>query len=218
MRVSFLNALTSASKVGFTKLLMEKYGRLSRSKAWNDLDVQDRELLSNTGLDERAWQVFQLAEPVVDRKGNQLMSARSIYEIPDEKLTAFGDPKQVKDQVASQLQAHLLDEQGMAIIEAGLRERTWMTVGAKGTITGEVFKGLMQFKSFSASFLMRQGSRAMAQEGLKGKAAYAIPLMVSMTLLGGLVVQLREILNGNDPQTIYDSNDPKRLQASLCAH
>ena len=210
MRVSFLNALTSASKVGFTKLLMEKYGRLSRSKAWNELDVQDRELLSNTGLDERAWQVFQLAEPVVDRKGNQLMSARSIYEIPDEKLTAFGDPKQVKDQVASQLQAHLLDEQGMAVIEAGLRERTWMTVGAKGTITGEVFKGLMQFKSFSASFLMRQGSRAMAQEGLKGKAAYAIPLMVSMTLLGGLVVQLREILNGNDPQTIYDSNDPKK--------
>lgn len=210
MRVSFLNALTSASKVGFTKLLMEKYGRLSRSKAWNDLDVQDRELLSNTGLDERAWQVFQLAEPVVDRKGNQLMSARSIYEIPDEKLTSFGDPKQVKDQVASQLQAHLLDEQGMAVIEAGLRERTWMTVGAKGTITGEVFKGLMQFKSFSASFLMRQGSRAMAQEGLKGKAAYAIPLMVSMTLLGGLVVQLREILNGNDPQTIYDSNDPKK--------
>ncbi|MDC5016188.1 hypothetical protein NRA03_00025 [Acinetobacter baumannii] len=210
MRASFLNALTSASKVGFTKLLMEKYGRLSRSKAWNDLDAQDRELLSNTGLDERAWQVFQLAEPVVDRKGNQLMSARSIYEIPDEKLTAFGDPKQVKDQVASQLQAHLLDEQGMAVIEAGLRERTWMTVGAKGTITGEVFKGLMQFKSFSASFLMRQGSRTMAQEGLKGKAAYAIPLMVSMTLLGGLVVQLREILNGNDPQTIYDSNDPKK--------
>lgn len=213
MRVSFLNALTSASKVGFTKQLMEKYGRLSRSKAWNDLDPQDRELLSNTGLDERAWQVFQLAEPVVDRKGNQLMSARSIYEIPDEKLTSFGDPKQVKDQVASQLQAHLLDEQGMAVIEAGLRERTWMQVGAKGTITGEVVKGLMQFKSFSASFLMRQGGRTMAQEGLKGKAAYAIPLVVSMTLLGGLVVQLREILNGNDPQTMYDSNDPKKASS-----
>ncbi|QNY13274.1 hypothetical protein IC766_14310 [Acinetobacter seifertii] len=210
MRISLLNALTSASKVGFTKLLMEKYGRLSRSKAWNDLDVQDRELLSNTGLDERAWQVFQLAEPVVDRKGNQLMSARSIYEIPDEKLAAFGDPKQVKDQVASQLQAHLLDEQGMAVIEAGLRERTWMTVGAKGTITGEVFKGLTQFKSFSAAFLMRQGSRMVSQEGLKGKAAYGVPLFVTMTLLGGLVVQLRELLNGNDPQTIYDSNDPKK--------
>ncbi len=210
MRVSFLNALTSASKVGFTKLLMEKYGRLSRSKAWNDLDVQDRELLSNTGLDERAWQVFQLAEPVVDRKGNQLMSARSIYEIPDEKLTAFGDPKQVKDQVASQLQAHLLDEQGMAVIEAGLREKTLINVGARGTIAGEVFRGIVQFKSFSVAFLMRHGSRTMAQEGFKGKAAYAIPLFVMTTLLGGLVVQLKELLNGNDPQTIYDSNDPKK--------
>ncbi|ENW73624.1 TPA: hypothetical protein RP379_002139 [Acinetobacter baumannii] len=210
MRVSLLNALTSASKVGFTKLLMEKYGRLSRSKAWNDLDAQDRELLSNTGLDERAWQVFQLADPVVDRKGNQLMSARSIYEIPDEKLTTFGDPKQVKDQVASQLQAHLLDEQGMAVIEAGLRERTWFTVGAKGTVAGEIFKGLMQFKSFSAAFLMRQGSRTLAQEGFKGKAAYAIPLVAMTTVLGGLVVQLRELLNGNDPQTVYDSNDPKK--------
>lgn len=210
LRVSFLNALTSASKMGLDAMLMEKYGRLSRSKAWSDLDVQDRELLSNTGLDERAWQVFQLAEPVVDRNGNQLMSARSIYEIPDEKLAAFGDPKQVKDQVSSQLQAHLLDEQGMAIVEAGLRERTWMTVGAKGTITGEVFKGITQFKSFSAAFLMRQGSRMVAQEGLKGKAAYGIPLFVTMTLLGGLVVQLRELLNGNDPQTIYDSNDPKK--------
>ncbi|EOZ5658522.1 hypothetical protein ACYTAJ_003706 [Acinetobacter baumannii] len=213
MRASFLNALTAASKVGFSKLLMEKYGRLSRSKAWNDLDAQDRELLSNTGLDERAWQVFQLAEPVVDREGNQLMSARSIYKIPDEKLAAFGDPKQVKDQVASQLQAHLLDEQGMAVIEAGLREKTLINVGARGTITGEIFRGIVQFKSFSVAFLMRHGSRTMAQEGLKGKAAYAIPLFVMTTLLGGLVVQLKELLNGNDPQTMWDSDDPKKASS-----
>ncbi|WP_171961724.1 hypothetical protein [Acinetobacter baumannii] len=213
MRASFLNALTAASKVGFSKLLMEKYGRLSRSKAWNDLDAQDRELLSNTGLDERAWQVFQLAEPVVDREGNQLMSARSIYEIPDEKLTSFGDPKQVKDQVASQLQAHLLDEQGMAVIEAGLREKTLINAGARGTITGEIFRGITQFKSFSVAFLMRHGSRTMAQEGFKGKAAYAIPLFVMTTLLGGLVVQLKELLNGNDPQTMWDSDDPKKASS-----
>ncbi|MCQ1053507.1 hypothetical protein NNO95_03830 [Acinetobacter baumannii] len=210
LRVSGLNALTSASKVGFTKMLMNKYGTLSRIKAWDQLDAMDRELLSGTGLDERAWKVFQLADPVVDRKGNQLMSARSIYEIPDDKLKAYGDPKRVKDEVASQLQAHLMDEQGMAVIEAGLRERTWLQVGAKGTITGEIFKGITQFKSFSAAFMMRQGSRTFSQDGLKGKAAYGVPLFVTMTLLGGLVVQLRELLNGNDPQTMWDSDDPKK--------
>lgn len=211
MRISGLNALTAASKVGFTKMLMHKYGTLTRSKAWADLDAMDRELMQNTGLSERAWEVMRLADPVVDRKGNQLMSARSIYEIPDDKLKAFGDPARVRDEVASQFQAHLMDEQGMAVVEAGLRERTWMAPGTrKGTAMGEIIKSMLQFKSFSASFLMRHGSRTMAQQGVKGKAAYAIPLVAMTTILGGLVVQLKELANGNDPLTMWDSDDPDK--------
>jgi hypothetical protein len=211
MRVSGLNALTAASKVGFTKMLMEKYGRLSRDKAWSDLHADDRELMEKTGLSERAWEVMRLADPVMDRKGNQLMSARSIYEIPDDQLTTFGDPQKVKDEIASQFQAHLLDEQGMAVVEAGLRERTFMTPGMrKGTAMGEIVKSMLQFKSFSASFLMRHGSRAMAQPTLQGKAAYAASLIAMTMILGGLVVQLKELVNGNDPLTMWDSDDPDK--------
>lgn len=211
IRISGLNALTAASKVGFSKMLMHKYGTLTRSKAWADLDAMDRELIEKTGLNERAWEVMRLADPVVDRKGNQLMSARSIYEIPDSDLTRFGDPQKVRDEVATQFQAHLLDEQGMAVVEAGLRERTWMAPGTrKGTAMGEIFKSMLQFKSFSASFLMRHGSRTMAQQGVQGKAAYAIPLVAMTTILGGLVVQLKELANGNDPATMWDSEDPDK--------
>ena len=81
MRLSGLNALTAASKVGFSKMLMSKYGELTRNKAWNDLSEMDRELLSKTGLSERAWEVMRLAEPVIDRKGNKLMSNRSILSL-----------------------------------------------------------------------------------------------------------------------------------------
>ncbi|NWK73133.1 hypothetical protein HYG93_02300 [Acinetobacter sp. SwsAc6] len=211
MRVSGLNALTAASKVGFTKMLMEKYGRLSRDKAWSDLSEMDRELMSKTGLSERVWEVMRLAEPVVDRKGNQLMSARSIYEIPNEQLTAFGDPQRVKDEIASSFQAHLLDEQGMAVVEAGLRERTWMSAGQKkGTAMGEILKGMLQFKSFPAAFLMRHGSRAMSFEKGTSKAAYGASIFAMTTLLGALVVQLKELANGNDPQTVWDENDPQK--------
>lgn len=216
MRVSGLNALTAASKVGFSKMLMEKYGRLSRDKAWADLDATDRELMEKTGLSERAWEVMRLADPVVDRKGNQLMSARSIYQIPDDKLKAFGDPQKVRDEVASQFQAHLLDEQGMAVVEAGLRERTWMSAGQKkGTGMGEIMKSMLQFKSFPAAFLMRHGSRAMSQPTLQGKAAYGFSLFVMTTLLGALVVQLKELSNGNDPQTMWDSDDPQKTMNFL---
>ena len=216
MRISGLNALTAASKVGFTKMLMEKYGRLSRTKSWQDLGEIDRELLEKTGLSERAWEVMRLAEPVIDRKGNQLMSARSIYEIPDEKLTAFGDPKQVKDEIATQFQAHLLDEQGMAVVEAGLRERTFMSAGQrKGTVTGEIFKSMLQFKSFPAAFLMRHGSRALSMEKGTSKAAYGASIFAMTTLLGALVVQLKELANGNDPQTMWDSEDPQKTMNFL---
>lgn len=211
MRISGLNALTAASKVGFSKMLMHKYGTLTRSKAWADLDAMDRELMEKTGLNERSWEVMRLADPVVDRKGNQLMSARSIYEIPDDKLKPFGDPKKVRDEVATQFQAHLLDEQGMAVVEAGLRERTWMSAGQrKGTGMGELVKSMLQFKSFPAAFLMRHGSRAMAQDGVKGKAAYGISLFAMTTLLGALAVQLKELANGNDPSTMWDSDDPQK--------
>lgn len=211
MRVSGLNALTAASKVGFTKMLMHKYGTLTRSKAWADLDAMDRELMEKTGLSERAWEVMRLADPVVDRKGNQLMSARSIYEIPDDKLKPFGDPQKIRDEVATQFQAHLLDEQGMAVVEAGLRERTWMSAGQrKGTGMGELVKSMLQFKSFPAAFLMRHGSRAMAQDGVKGKAAYGVSLFAMTTLLGALAVQLKELANGNDPSTMWDSDDPQK--------
>lgn len=211
MRVSGLNALTASSKIGMDILLMEKYGRLSRTKAWSELDDLDREFMQKTGLSERAWEVMRLADPVMDFNGNQLMSARSIYQIPDDKLKAFGDPQKVRDEIASQFQAHLLDEQGMAVVEAGLRERTWMAPGTrKGTAMGEITKSMLQFKSFSAAFLMRHGSRAMAQQGIGGKAAYAIPLVAMTTILGGLVVQLKELANGNDPLTMWDSDDPDK--------
>src|SRR5690606_3631656 len=119
MRVSGLNALTAASKVGFTKMLMHKYGTLSRNKAWADLDAMDRELIEKTGLNERAWEVMRLADPVVDRKGNQLMSARSIYEIPDDKILSAvdGDVKALTDDIDSQIKAlddrNALDDQRM---------------------------------------------------------------------------------------------------------
>jgi len=130
------------------------------------------------------------------------------YEIPNEKLVQFGDPIKVKDEIASQFQAHLLDEQGMAVLEAGLRERTWMSAGqSKGSGMGEIVKSMLQFKSFSASFLMRHGSRAMSQPTLQGKAKYAASLIGMTTLLGGLVVQLKELANGNDPSIMWDSND-----------
>ncbi len=118
--------------------------------------------------------------------------------------------------MATQFQAHLLDEQGMAVVEAGLRERTFMSAGQrKGTVTGEIFKSMLQFKSFPAAFLMRHGSRALSMEKGTSKAAYGASIFAMTTLLGALVVQLKELANGNDPQTMWDSEDPQKTMNFL---
>ncbi|MFN3074872.1 hypothetical protein ACK1JC_14850 [Acinetobacter sp. TY2] len=211
LRASGLNALTAASKRGFSKMLMDKYGRMTRDKTWNDLAPIDRELLEGTGLNERTWEIMKLAEPVNDGRGNQLMSARSIYEIPDNLLTKFGDPSKVRDEAATRFQAHILDEQGMAVIEAGLREKTWMTGSLKkGSAMGEILRSMLQFKSFPAALMMKHGSRGFSRPTVASKAMYLGSLVALTSLLGGLVVQLKEIANGNDPATMWDSDDPQK--------
>lgn len=211
MRVSLMNMLNAANKTAVQKILMNKYGELSRSKTWEQLDEVDRELMQGTGLSERAWNVMRLAEPVIDRKGRQLLAAQSIYKIPDEKLKEFGDPQKVRDEVATQLTAHLLDEQGMAVIEAGIRERTILTGGTKkGSVGGEILRSILQFKSFSAALLLRHGSRAMSKKTGHSKVPYGMTLIAMTTMLGGLAVQLKELANGNDPLTVYDEDDPQK--------
>lgn len=215
LRVSGLNALTAASKMGYSTMMMNKFADLTRSKNWNDLSAVDRELIQGGGLSEMDWKVMQLAEPIIDPKGNPLMHAQAIQRIPDEKLAEFGDPKRIKDEVSTRLHTHILDEQGMAIIEAGIRERTKFQVGRAGTEMGEFWRCVTQFKSFPLAFLMRHGSRTLSKNGWASRAWYAGSLLGMTTLLGGLVVQLKELALGNDPAAMFDDDDNLETEAKF---
>ena len=62
---------------------------------------------------------------------------------------------------------------------------------------------------------MRHGSRALSMEKGTSKAAYGASIFAMTTLLGALVVQLKELANGNDPQTMWDSEDPQKTMNFL---
>lgn len=215
LRLSGLNALTAASKIAFSKMMMNKYADLSQAKNWTELSAVDRELLEGAGISHVDWQVWQLAKPIEDLHGNKLLAAKAIYDIPDTELAALGEPKKIKDEVATRLHTHILDEQGMAIIEAGLRERTKFQLGRSGTEMGEIWRCVTQFKSFPMAFLMRHGSRALSQNGWASKAWYAGSLLGMTSILGGLVVQLKELANGNDPATIFDDDSDLKTETKF---
>lgn len=210
MRASLLNAWTRASKSAWSKMLMNKYATLTKEKNWNQLEAVDKDFLKSVGMNEATWQIMNLATPIKDGAGRELMTTQSILNIPDSQLSHLGDPTQVKNEAVKQFYSHVLDEQGMAVIETGLRERTKLfgkTHG--GSLAGFMARGFTQFKSFPTAFLMRHGTRA-TKDGVfsKGTAAYMIPLATGMGVMGALSLQLGEIANGNNPMPMWDDEDP----------
>lgn len=210
MRASLLNAWTRATKAAWSKTLMNKYANLPKEKKWGQLDAEDQDFLKAVGLDERTWEIMSLAEPMKDGAGNPLMTTQSILNIPDDQIKHLGNPTEVKNQAVKKYFSHVLDEQGMAVIESGLRERTRLygkTHG--GEILGFFGRGMMQFKSFPVTFLMRHGTRALRDGALSPTPyTYMIPLALGMSAMGALSLQLGEIANGNNPLPMWDDDDP----------
>lgn len=206
MRASLLNHLTQSNKIAIEKMMLNNFWEKTREWDWQTMDAGDKKIFEGGGITQKEWDVFKLVDKATeDSKGTKMLDAQAIYSIPDAELQHLGDPQKIRDDAALKLMTYAYDERGMAVVEGGLRERSLMNLGVpEGSWQGFILRGVMQFKTYAASMLMRHGSRALAQDGFKGKAAYSIPLIAMTTLLGGLVVQLREIKNGNDPTEMWD--------------
>ena len=74
---------------------------------------------------------------------------------------------------------------------------------------------MLQFKSWVTAFMMRQGRRALSEDGWQGKAYYLAALTMMLTVGGMFVLQAREIASVNDPQDMSMDNKKFYLEALL---
>lgn len=207
MQVSGMNALTAGTQRAFGATMMDTIGDMSRRHpSLAAMDPADSKRLLGQGVTETDWSVWRLAQPEDWRGvGDTILTANSIYRIPNADLVQMArqlntTPQRLKDQAATKLLGTVLDETNMAIIEPGAREKAMMHGGwERGTVGGELARSFWQFKSFSVAMLMRHARRGMAQEGW-GKAGYLAAIMASTTVLGGMAIQLGEIVAGRDPK------------------
>ncbi len=213
MQASGLNALTAGTQRAFGAVMLDTIGDMSRRHpSLSALDADDSKRLMGQGVTEADWQVWRLATPEDWREvGDTVLTANSIYRIPDAALTPLAQqlkttPQRLKDQAATRLLGTVLDETNMAIIEPGAREKARMHGGIeRGTIKGELVRSFWQFKSFSMAMIMRHVQRGMAQEGW-GKAGYLGTLVAATTVLGGMAIQLNELASGRDPKNVVDDS------------
>ena len=211
MQVSGMNALTAGSQRAFGAVMMDALGSMTRRfDSLAALDEADRVRLEGRGITETDWQVWRLAEPEDWRgSGDTVLTANAIYKLTDQQLGSLArqagtTPQRLRDQSSTKLLGSVLEETGMAIIEPGAREKTFMQGGIeRGTVKGELVRSFWQFKSFSIAMAMRHWSRAMAQPGW-GKAKYLATLTATTTVFGGMAIQLNELASGRDPKDMTD--------------
>jgi len=124
----------------------------------------------------------------------------------------------MRQKAASQLMALVLEEQNMAVIEAGARERSLLYAGTrKGTLGGELMRAVMQFKTFPFAMLTRHWGRAMSMPTTGGRAGQMASLFVLSTITGAMALEIKALADGKDPRALWESDDPVRMSKTWVA-
>ena len=203
MKLSLMNAWTDSLRRGFAMTMMQGLAKLSE-KSWANLTDWDRAHLERKGITEADWAVVAQAK-LTDFQGRKFLTPEAIM--------AGGDANAA--QVVSKVLGFITDESEYAVLNPDTTTRAIQTWGGKqaGTNVGELARLTMQFKSFPIAMISRHWRRMLEGSGgldgapkIANKAAYGAALMVSLTALGAVVFQTKQMIGGKDP---VDMKTPK---------
>lgn len=196
MKLSMMNMWTDTMRRGFSMTMMQGLANLA-DKKWSALSEWDRTHLGRKGITEADWNVVT-AGKLTDFQGRKFLTPEAIM--------ASGHPQAA--QVVSKVLGFITDESEFAVMNPDLATRAIQTWGGKqaGTMDGELARLTMQFKSFPIAMVSRHWRRMLeGNRGLDGapamanKAAYAATLAITTTVLGAMVFQTKQMIQGKDP-------------------
>jgi hypothetical protein len=108
-----------------------------------------------------------------------------------------------REQAATKLLAHILEETDVAVIEPGAKERSFTGAGLqRGTWKGELTRSFFLFKSFPLAMITRHWARGMSLPNTGSRAAYLATLFAATTVLGVASLEVNEVLTGRDPKSM----------------
>lgn len=182
-RIAELRAKIRGADSAANKAIQQKYKELD--KRVNDLDAEFVDYLNR--VNDRQ----EKRNAIANRLSNSL-SPRQKELLADARYKA-----------AMKYQTHIFNEESVAIIEAGVRERSIINLGEAGTIQGELGRTLFQFKGFPLAYMFRIGHRAFAQGDIKSRVTFLASLLAYQTLAGALIVQTQNLANGKNPEPVF---------------
>lgn len=174
---------------------------------FEELPAYTRRAMTGYGLDAAAWDAMR-AVPAFKPEAGSAGFLRPI----DIANSGEGANRAVAERYLQMI----LGETERAVPTGTARARAMISAGQpRGTWVSEILESGLQFKSFALSFTALQVQAVMQEVhagGVPRGAAYAGALAIGLTLGGGLALQLKNIVNGKDPQPM---DDPRFWLAAL---
>lgn len=195
MRLSLMNAWTDTMRRAFSLTMMRGLGRLADTE-WQRLTEYDRWRMEQKGLTEADWNLMRQARGATQY--GQMITPDAIY--------ATGDPRAAE--VVAKVIGLVTDESEIAVLNPDLATRALTTGGgaARGTGAGELSRAVAQFKSFPIAMISRHWGRMLeTPQGMQGapvlanRTAYGAAMLLTLTALGAVAFQTKQIVQGKDP-------------------
>lgn len=218
MRLTGMQAVNDFRKGAFGLTLMDSIGyELSRGVTFDRLAESDIRVLRTFGITEVEWNTWRLAQLEDYGRGNHtLLTPEAISRIPDDALRAANIIGQADDARAAEamrrnaivkLLGAVNTESEFAVVTPGWRERA-LFYGqiTRGTVPGEIWRSVLQFKTFPWTFFKRGMDAVANQDTPTSKAAMTGYILVASTLAGAMTMQTKEMLAGKDPRKMMDEN------------
>lgn len=218
MRATGMSAINDIRKGAFGAALMSAIGdQIAKGVEFKDLADLDVRTLKHYGITSTDWSIWRLAQ-LEDLGGGHALTPNAIAQIPDDALRAAGVISQAGDAAEAsaarrnaivKLLGAVNTESEFAIVTPGYRERATFFAGIasqRGTLPGELWRSVLQFKSFPWAAFHRMADATMNADGPVGKASMVAYLVAATTLAGAMTLQTKEVLSGKDPR---DMSDPK---------
>lgn len=214
MRISGMNLINEGRKGAFGAMLMSQVGSMvERGMKYADIRDGDVRALRMYGIDEHTWKVWSLSKTMDLPFGNRGVAPETIRNITDQELIAANvvAPDATPEQIASVRQDAIVKYLGVintetefAVINPGWKERAQFYAAAqRGEVKGEFVRAILQFKAFPWAMLKRSMDLVANQETFAGKFGMTVWLMLSTTLAGAMLMQVRELLAGKDPRPMW---------------
>jgi len=187
-RASGLTAWTNGQRNSFGLDFQWHIAR-QMDKPLPDVDPKFQGMMKRYGITDDDWEVMR-SVPLEEHGGTSYFRPQNMHDLDL--------PTETVDNLVTKILEAMNTEMDFAVPTPDARVRAIQTWGGKerGSFTGEAARMTMMYKSFS----MTQFMTHMYRSGPKFVGVYAVRLGISLSIMGALAIQMKEISRGREPR------------------